>query len=246
MINHVKLPNIPPISNTSRSDFLHIVDNFCYYKTVENSQTVLYGGYINNRWETKFKINAPVGRFRILDDQIYFLNNYLLQEDSITVVNNSGKLFTFTCSDIRILNGFFYQLKKQTDSLYYLSISDIGHNISDLRNTNKISINSKSIKLLDILSDGTCVCESGYGDKTILIVNITKNIIYTLDQSIPSYGNLYIDTAENTIWSWDQLSEKIWKHKKDSSVNVGNLKSGRGTTLLCVADQKLFFVDIPF
>ena len=101
--------------------------------------------------------------------------------------------------------------------------------------------------LVDVCEDGTVICDRNMGDNKLCFVDVENQKLTEVKRKIPPVAHVFVDTQKKAIWSWDEISDELWRHTLAGSEKKGHLKSGRGTSFLHVdSADRLYFVDIPF
>ena len=229
-----------PATLADEYDRIHITPSgFCYFMVKEDSKRMLYGGQISNGiWEPAFKIKTPKGGFEPQEELLSF-NNF----DKKILINKEGILREFShCTGLLCKNGNLFTVEEVQDSA---GCTLARTNIDGTRKELKLS---SHLSLEAVCDEGSVICldKTGSAIKPCFI-NLETGQVTRAEKSTPSYGQKFVDSKKGAVWTWDELSKKLWKHTKEGSQDMGTLESGRGTSFLHVDEtSKLYFVDIPY
>lgn len=240
-----------PEASTNSYDCLHISPKgFVYQVVYKDQDQILKGGrIIDKRWISSFEAKSPIGSLRPLSTHCGFHHRF---ENKLVLFGPTGDQITLEgCMAAEAQDDKLYSIEKDPANkdrcLFKVRTLKGDHEV--------VSGVEKSIPLnLENASFGK-ICRNG---QVILLANIATDkspVFITLDSQevtysphkFPSYAEHVVNADYGELWTWDQITQKIWKVSSANITLMGSLESGRGTTFLHV-DQadRLYFVDIPF
>lgn len=107
-----------------------------------------------------------------------------------------------------------------------------------------ISINARKATFGDFCQNGQLIL---FAYNSPIFVDLSSQQVTYSQHKFPSFAEHFINADSGELWTWDQISKKIWKVSSTNIQLMGSLESGRGTTFLHVdKGDRLYFVDIPF
>ena len=228
-----------PAASVDKYDRIHLTPSgFCYFMVMENEKRMLYGGQISNgTWEQAFKIKTPGGGFEPKEELLCFEGF-----DEHIIINKDGTMLEFPrCTSLLCKEGNLFTVEEEKGSAG-CTLARMG--IDGTRKELKLP---SHLILEAVCDDGSLICfENGSAIKPYFI-NLETGQVTRPEKSASSYGKKFIDPKKGAVWTWNDLSKKLWKHTKEGSQDMGTLESGRGTSFLHVDEtSKLYFNDIPF
>ncbi|PIS01589.1 MAG: hypothetical protein COT84_01580 [Chlamydiae bacterium CG10_big_fil_rev_8_21_14_0_10_35_9] len=236
-----------PYENQNDDDRLYLTpDGIGYQMVFLEDDIKLIGGKISDSClNPDFEVAAPHGFLLPLSTHVGFKDPF---EDELIIFNSKGKHVTLDCLSAYAVGTTLYLVEpnpsqENTCKLTVRTMTTDDQVISEVEKS--IVLNTKSASIEKICDNGQLILINGY--KLPIFVGLENGEIVYSDHKIPSYGAYHVNALSGDIWSWDTVSQKIWKVSSQEKVFMGSLESGRGTSLLHVdQDNHLFFVDIPY
>lgn len=239
-----------PEASKDTYDCLHISPKGFAYQMVDKDQgRILIGGkIIDKQWNSSFESKTPSGFFRPFSTHCGFQQDF---EDKLVLFGPTGDQITIQdCMAAEAQDDKLYSIEK--DPLHkdkcLLTIRTLKIDNEVVSGVEKsISLNVKEASFGKICQNGQLILFSGnFSDTSPIFVDFNSQVTYS-HHKFPCYAKHIVNTHSGELWTWDELSKKIWKVSSTNITLMGSMKSGRGTTLLHInKTDHLFFVDIPF
>ncbi len=240
-----------PEASTDRYDCLHISPKgFAYQMVHKDRDRILIGGRITDkRWNSSFEAKTPSGMFRPFSTHCGFQQDF---EDRLVLFGPTGDQVTIEgCMAAEAQDDKLYSIEKDPvdkDKCLFKVRTLKGDNevVSGIEKS--ISLNVKEASFGKICQNGQVILFAGrFSDTSPVFVTLDSQEVTYSPHKFPSYAEHIVNADSGELWTWDQISHKIWKVSSANITLMGTMESGRGTTLLH-ADKadRLYFVDIPF
>lgn len=235
-------------------DCLHISQNgFGYQMVRKDGEKILIGGKIvDKRWHSSFEVTLSnnFGSFRSLSTHCGFQQP--LQARKLVLFGPTGDQVTIEdCMAVEAHGNTLYSIEKDPVDkdqrlLQVRTLQCDNEVVSAVEKS--IPLNLKEVSFGKICQNGQVILFTGRGIETSpVFVNLNSQEIIYSQHKIPTDAERFVNADSGELWTWDELSEKIWKVSSSNSTLMGSMKSGRGTTLVHVDKaDRLYFVDIPF
>lgn len=240
-----------PEASTDRYNCLHISPKgFGYQMVHKDRDRILIGGrIIDKRWNSSFEAKTPGGLFRPFSTHCGFQQDF---EDRLVLFGPTGDQITIEdCMTAEAQDDKLYSIEKDPvdKDKCLLKVRTLKGDSEVVSGVEKsIPLNLKNASFGKICQNGQLVLFSGrFSDTSPIFVDLHRQEVTYSQHKFPSYAKHVINPDLGELWTWDQISHKIWKISSTSITLMGSMESGRGTTLLH-ADKadRLYFVDIPF
>ncbi|MDF2549572.1 MAG: hypothetical protein K0S07_639 [Chlamydiales bacterium] len=225
-------------------------ERYAYQVANQGRDCLLSGGEIvNGQWNLSFEAKTPKGRFHPLSTHCGFLNHF---ENQLTLFGPSGEhIILENCLAVEARGDKLYMIEKD--------LSHADRSLLTVRTFKEggelISAIEKSISLAVPIAFFGQLCQNEQwillsarsSNRSPIFVDLQREEAVYSEHRLPSNAKYMIDAASGTFWSWDESSKEIWKVSPSHISLMGQLESGRGTTLLHVDESNhLYFVDNPF
>lgn len=223
-------------------------EGVCYQLVKKNQDLILFGGKFGNHgeWNPIFKVKAPNHHFKTYESHCGFLSN----ETLVLFEQHGNQVAIKNCLEAYSKDQKLYLIQsdpthKDKCLLTVRTLKNDPDVVSPVEIT--ISLDLENAQFGEVCTNGTLIIFSGQSDRSPVFVDFqSKKVTYSAHK-FPSYARYKIDTNAGELWTWDEITKKIWKASSSEVVLMGSLNSGRGTALLHVdKDKQLYFVDNPY
>lgn len=209
---------------------------------------LLVGGRIlDGEWHPSYEMNTPDGFVIPLSTHIGFHNKF--EDNQLVIVGPTGAhMIIKNCLSIREYDNNLYLVEEHVDLKHkcILTIRTLTQDESVFSEIEKrIVLDTNEAKIEALCNNKQLILTANSGISLIFVNLNTDEVIYS-KFVFPELEKHIINTKLGEIWCWDMLSKEIWKISLYEIIPMGILDSGRGTTLLHVDQDDLYFVDIPF
>jgi hypothetical protein len=241
-----------PEASINERDCLHVSPKgFAYQMLYKSQGRILIGGrIIDKRWNPSFEVATPDGMFCPFSTHCGFQQN---SKASLVLFGPTGDQATIEgCIAAKAQDDKLYSIEKDPVNkdkclLKVRMLKDDSEVISGIEKS--ISLNVRQASFGKICQNGWVILfvDSFFDDISSIFVNLNSQEITYSSHKFSSDAEHVINADSGELWTWDQISHKIWKVSSANITLMGSMKSGRGTTLLHVDKaDRLYFVDIPF
>jgi len=215
----------------------------------DRDRILIGGGIIDKGWNSSFEAQTPSGLFRPFSTHCGFQQDF---EDRLVLFGPTGDQVTIEgCMAAEAQDDKLYSIEKDLvhKDKYLLTIKTLKGDNEVVSGVEKsISLNVKAASFGKICQNGQLVLFSGnFSNPSPVFVDLNSQEVTYSQHKFPSYAKRIVNTDSGELWTWDELSKKIWKVSSANITLMGSMESGRGTTLLHTdRADRLYFVDIPF
>jgi hypothetical protein len=246
-INRIMLPT----SLKNDYDSLHITPSaFCYLMTYEEGDRKLYGGSLSSgTWEAAFVKTTPGGRFEARDEFIYFRAAFS-GLDQVLCDQSGAQVNIPYCNDIFVKNNTFFMFEKASQDarcgkVVMQSLDAEAPGVFQLHGPrSEVLIEHPDFRFFAVRDDNSIMgyLNSRFFDKTPCFVDVAQQEVNLCEETVTSIQASIVDVKSGTIWSGDSISNRLWKHGKEGSVDMGSLRISQPTSLLYVDEnERLYF-----
>lgn len=241
---------LPHIHN-DKFDHIHLTpDGFGYQMIVRFlfRRTLVGGKIIDSKLNSSFTVKTPTGYFLPLSTHVGFLHDL---EKKLVVFGPSGAQVTIeNCLSAQGIGDKLYLIEKDPNqknkcSLTIRTMTDNEKGVSDVEK--RIVLNAKEADFGSLCDNGQLILFERKGVQiSPIFVDLSKEEVVYSRHKAPCYAKQVINTASGEIWSWDQISKKIWKISSDEITLMGLLESDRGTNLLYVDRNDHLYFNVKY
>ena len=239
-----------PEASTDEYDRLHVSPKgFAYQMISRDQDRILIGGrIIDKRWNSSFEAKTPIGMFRPFSTHCGFQQDF---EDRLVLFGPTGDQVTIEgCMTAKAQDDKLYSIEKDPVDkdkclLKVRTLKGDSEVVSGIEKS--ISLNVKEVSFGKICQSGQVILFAGrFSDTSPVFVNLNSQEVTYSPHKFPSDAGHVVNADSGELWTWDQISHKIWKVSSANITLMGSMESSRDTTLLH-ADKadRLYFVDIP-
>ncbi len=241
---------LPGILNDTY-DFLHITpEGFAYQlNKIKQGYQLIGGKIVDHQWSSLFESDNPHGFFRPLSTHCGFQHP---DKDELILFGPTGHSVTISgCRRAKAQQDKLYSIEKdpsdQDKCLLTIRTLKIDHEVvSPIENS--IQLEVKNAAFGDFCQNGQLILF--VGDWLALLpvfIDLKSQQVTYSPHQFPDHAKRLINTDSGELWTWDQLSNNVWKVSATAITEMGVLESGRGTTLLHVdTEDHLYFVNISY
>ncbi len=240
-----------PEASTNSYDCLHISPKgFVYQVVYKDQDQILKGGrIIDKRWISSFEVKTPAGSLHPLSTHCGYQYDF---KDRLDLFGPTGDNITIDgCMAAEAQGDKLYSIEKDPANidrcLFKVRTLKFDHEVvSDVEKC--IPLNLKKASFGNICHNRQVILFNDMESiKSPVFITLDSQEVTYSPHKFLYYEKYIINNDSGELWTWDQLTQKIWKVSSATITLMGSLESGRGTTLLHV-DQadRLYFVDIPF
>lgn len=227
---------------------LHISsEGFAYQMVNKGEEFILIGGKIvDKKWNTSFESVSPPGLFQPLSTHCGF------QKDShLVLVGPTGDQATIeNC----------WKAQADGDKLYTIEIDPLSNKhllrvrtlkvssevVSQVEKT--VSLNVTNAFFGDFYrNDQLILFSEEKSTRTPIFIDLNNQKVMYGQHGFSRYADYKVNKETGELWTWDEVSKKIWKIDPTKITLMGSMEGNRGTILLHVdKTDHLYIEDIPF
>lgn len=234
---------LPEVSE-SKYNCLHISSKgFGYQMVYRDQDRVLIGGTIRDKqWHRSFEVKTPWGLFHPLSTHCGIQQDV---EDTLILFGPTGDQVTLNCMATEARGDKLYSIEKDPADknkclLTIRTLKTDKEVVSGVEQS--IVLNVKKATFGNFCQNGQLVLLSeNFSNASPIFVDLNNQEVTYSQHAFPSAITDTLITDSGELWTWDEISRKIWKVSRAHITLMGSLESGRGTTLLH-ADHRLFFI----
>jgi len=239
-----------PYPKRDSSEYLYINPNGFAYQVAQlkRNRKLIGGKLFQTKFIPSFEVETPSGLFLRLSTHVGFLKTF---QKKLVLFKPTGKFVVIDCLSARAYGNKLYTIESNSSVTNTCQLT-IRTMIADHR---VVSDPEKRIILKTMEASINCLADNeemilfseNSSSRSPIFLNLLSEEIVYCKHKAQCYATYVTNDVTGELWTWDQISKKIWKITSKETVLAGTLESGRGTTLLHAdSSGHLYFTDIPY